>query len=244
MSKITSSILIIISIGLYYTFTSPQYDKVKELSLEAGEYRSVLDNISRVIETRDGLLGAYESIPEAELERLARVLPEDLDTVRFALDLDTLAGESGIAVKDIQVESNAPKDATLIVLPEYGNPYEKAPVSFSFISDYSNFRKFLVRLESNLRLMDIRSLSFRVGEGGLYEHKITVDTYWLKSPQDVSLDAGVGSDLLKISGELSEANLSQTLFADRSYVSLKDSAAVLPIESPGRANPFNDIGRD
>ena len=168
MSKLTGFIFIVISIGLYYTFTVSQRERVRQLSVEADEYGSVLDDISRIVETRDALLAVYETIPKAEIEKLSRVLPEDLDTVRFALDLDHLAAQSGIAVKDIQVETGAPKDSALIVLPRAELPYQRTSVSFSFVSDYQSFRRFLSGLERNLRIMDVRSLSFNSGTSHLY----------------------------------------------------------------------------
>lgn len=53
----------------------------------------------------------------------------------------------------------------------------------------------------------------------------------------------VGQDLLKLSDDLSKAELSQNLFTLPGYVFLTDFSAPLPQEPLGRVNPFDIIGR-
>jgi hypothetical protein len=173
-------ILLLLSIGLFYTFTSPQYKEVKALQASVGEYRNVIENVSRIAEARDALLLDYETIPLNQLEHLEKILPDNVDTVRLALDLDTIASRYAISIKDVQVDNKVDTNAALIFLPEHALPYEKVTVSFSFISNYQNFMRMLGDLEKSLRIMDVKTVSFKISESGLYEHRMTVETYWLK----------------------------------------------------------------
>ncbi len=180
MKNTTAIFLLILTLGLFYVLTRPTYWQVKELRAVAGEYQNVLENLSQIGETRDRLLLDYEEIPKAEVERLKKVLPDNIDTVRLALELDTIASRYGIAIKNIRVDTVATQNASTIILPEYAKPYEKATVVFTLVSNYANFRKFLEDLEKSLRIMDVRAIEFQVGEAGFYEHKLSVETYWLK----------------------------------------------------------------
>ena len=181
MKNGTALILIVLSIGLLYVFTLPQYSQVKVLMATQQEYKDLLDNISTIAETRDRLLVDYEKIPKVELDRLAKILPENVDTVHLAQEVDSIAARYGIAVKNIRIDKEAAQNAANVVLPDSGRSYEKAIVSFSFITNYQNFRRFLEDLERSLRVMDVRDLSFQAGgETGLYEHQISIETYWLK----------------------------------------------------------------
>ncbi|MDO8565363.1 MAG: hypothetical protein Q7R67_01965 [bacterium] len=181
MKNTTAIVLLVLSVALFYTFTSPQYDKVKELSATASEYRTVLANISKITETRDALLDSYDAIPRATIERLSKVLPGNVDTVQLAVDLDAIAARYGISVKNVRIDTVAlANNASLPVLPEYSKPYDKTTVSFSFVSNYANFRKFLADLERSLRLMNVKEVSFQSAESGLYEHEVSIETYWLK----------------------------------------------------------------
>lgn len=180
MKRPTALILIIIALALFFTFTSSEYDSLKEKRELAAEYRNVIDNVERITQKRDELLLEYNSIPKSEIDRLFKILPDNVDSVRLVLDLDTIASRYGISVDNVRVETKADDGRSLIVLPEYGVPYEKVTVSFSFVSNYQGFTQFLADLERSLRIMDIRSATFQVSDAGLYEHKLVIDTYWLK----------------------------------------------------------------
>ena len=176
----TTIILVLISIGLFYTFTNGQYKKVKELNILTNRYQDVLQSASDIIELRDRLLITYEALSEADIERINKILPDNNDTVRLAFDLDGMASRYGIAIKNIETTAGASGGRNTIVLPEYTDAYEKATVSFSFVSNYDNFMRLLADLEKNLRIMDISITSFQTNESSLYEYKVSLETYWLK----------------------------------------------------------------
>ncbi len=180
MNKSSALILVLIAIGIFYTFISPQYGDAQMLEAEAAKYRDLIANVSRITESRDNLSNSFESIPASEKMRLLKVLPDNVDAVGLARDLDTIASKYGIAIRTVTVEDEPSNNAGRIVIPNDALPYEKAYVSFSFVSDYANFMKFLADLEKSLRIMDVQEVSFQTAESGLYEHKITVETYWLK----------------------------------------------------------------
>lgn len=179
MKSNSAIILILLSIALFYLFTGNQYQEAKALYRLAGEYQNILKNISAISELRDRLLVTYEALPQVEIDRINKILPDNIDTVRLAFDLDQIASRYGIAISRIRVETNASINPQLISLPSSG-PYDKVLISFSFVSNYSNFMRFLLDLERNLRIMDIIQVSFQSNETGLYEYKVAAETYWLK----------------------------------------------------------------
>ncbi|MDO8590034.1 MAG: hypothetical protein Q7R69_02075 [bacterium] len=180
MKHNTAIVLLLLSVGIFYTFTNAQYQDVKKMYALSNEYQNVLQNVSAITELRDRLLVTYETFPKTEIERINKSLPDNIDTVRLALDLDGMAARYGISIKDIQAVTGTSEDATLIVLPGNENVYEKVTVSFGFIATYANFTRLLADIERSLRIMDIKSISFRVGESNLYDYKIVAETYWLK----------------------------------------------------------------
>ncbi|MEX2013639.1 MAG: hypothetical protein WD897_01870 [Parcubacteria group bacterium] len=180
MNNKTAIILLLLSVGLFYTFTNGQYQDVKKLSILSGEYRNVLQNISAIIELRDRLLVTYETFTGAEVERINEVLPDNIDTVRLALDLDGMASRHGISIESIQTAVGSGEGANLITPSASGRVYEKATVSLGFVSNYQNFMRLLADIERSLRIMNIKSISFQTSESGLYDYTISVETYWLK----------------------------------------------------------------
>ena len=180
MKTNSAIILLLLSVGLFYTFTNGQYQEVKRLRLLSSEYKNVLQNVSAIIELRDRLLVTYETFPKAEVERINKVLPDNIDIVKLALDLDGMASRYGISIKSVKAEVGTGANPSLIVLPENAKVYEKATVSFDFVSNYENFTRLLIDMERSLRILDIKSISFQTSESGLYDYKISVETYWLK----------------------------------------------------------------
>ncbi|MDO8729302.1 MAG: type 4a pilus biogenesis protein PilO [bacterium] len=180
MKNNTAIILLLLSVGLFYAFTNGQYQEVKKLYALTNEYKNVLKNVSDIVELRDRLRITYETFPKAELERINKVLPDHIDTVQLALDLDSMASRYGISIKSIKTEKGAATDADFVVLPENASVYEKATVSLSFISNYENFKRLLADIEKSLRIMNIKSVSFKTSETGLYDYEISAETYWLK----------------------------------------------------------------
>ena len=180
MKSNTAIVLLLLSVGLWYTFTSNQYQDVKKLNTLANEYQNVLENISAVIDFRERLLVTYETFPQAEIDRVNKVLPDNVDTVRLALDLDGMASRHGIAIKNIQATTGSNVDPNLIVLPENESVYGRATISFGFISNYQNFMSLLADIERNLRIMDVKNITFQSADSGLYDYQVAVETYWLK----------------------------------------------------------------
>ncbi len=180
MKNSTAVILILISVGLYYTFIGPEYQKIEEIRAKSDEYENILASVADLTSKRDDLLLKYQAMPQADIDKLSKVLPNNVDTVRLALDFDTIASKYGISIKNIKT-SDTKEDNTATIIQATGpKPYQTVNVSFGFISNYDNFRKFLHDIEQSLRIIDISSLSFNAGENGLNDYKITVETYWVK----------------------------------------------------------------
>jgi Tfp pilus assembly protein PilO len=181
MKNSTATILIVIAGGLFYTFISPQYDQVSALRDQASSYQNVLDNVTALSEKRDELLVKYQGIPKTEVSDLAKVLPDHTDVVRLAMDLDSIAGKYGIAIKQISTsDDNKTDNTSTIVQAAPASGYNTTTVSFSFITTYDNFRKYIHDVEQSLRISDVQSVSFGTSDTGLIEYRVAIKTYWLK----------------------------------------------------------------
>ena len=179
MKNQSAIILLLLSLGLFYTFTKVEYKKVQDLHVVASQYQDVLANVSDIVRLRDNLLIAYEEFPQEDIDRIDKVLPENVDTVKLALELDSIAGRHNIAITEVRMGGDV-NQSTEIILPENTLPYEKVEVSFKFVSNYTNLKSLLADMEKSLRLMEVKSLSFMVEDNGLYEHSVVIETYWLK----------------------------------------------------------------
>jgi Tfp pilus assembly protein PilO len=130
--------------------------------------------------TKDALTLKYQQIPKTQIEKLEKILPNNVDTVQLAMDIDSIAGKYGISIQSLLVTTKKADNATTIVQPGSANTYETVSVDVTLVSTYENFTKFIEDLESSQRITDVRGIKFISTDNGIYEYKITLDTYWLK----------------------------------------------------------------
>ena len=180
MKNSTAFILLLLSVGLFYAVFMPRYEKVQGLVSQQDQYKEVLANVSQLGQIRDDLEVKYQNTPAQEVARLEKILPSNVDTVNLAMNFDSIAARYGISIKSIRTVESKVDTGSGIIQTNGNKPYERVTVSFSFISTYENFRKFMTDIEKSLRIIDVKSVSFQTTESGIYEFQVSVQTYWLK----------------------------------------------------------------
>lgn len=170
-------ILIILAIALFFTFTNPQYKKVKEIKEVANQYNGILDSIDEIQSRRDALLEDYKKIDQKEIDKMFKALPESVDSVHLALDLDKIASQHNIALSSVGVSNGGDPNQVTLNTP---GPYEKVRITLSFVSNYDDLLKFLTDMEKSLRILDIKSITFNTTDNGLNKYEVVLETYWHK----------------------------------------------------------------
>lgn len=211
--KIISSILFLTaSVLIFFFLIDPLYGDVKELRSNVSTYNSALSNSTDLQKTRDELIESYKQISEKDREKLNHLLPSTINNIELILEIEKIANLHGMPVGDIKFDSTIgiktnsdgsssdTNAATRIAAendPASYLPYGVFPISFSIEGKYSVFLEFLKDLESNLRIVDIKSISFNVPDSGsgdqivdvknrkildpsIYRYTLKVETYWLK----------------------------------------------------------------
>jgi Tfp pilus assembly protein PilO len=211
--KIISSILFLTaSVLVFFFLIDPLYGDVKELRLNVSTYNSALSNSTDLQKTRDGLVESYKQISEKDREKLNHLLPSTINNIELILEIEKIANMHGMPVSDIKFDSTmgvntntedgSPSMGTTSRImaendPASYLPYGIFPISFSIEGKYSVFLDFLNDLEKNLRIVDVKSISFNVPESStgeqtvdvknrkiidpnIYRYLLKVETYWLK----------------------------------------------------------------
>ena len=156
---------------------------------------------------RDKLTAKYNTISQDNLNKIQKLLPDNIDNIRLILEIEKIASPYGITLKDIKYDASEKKSDTASkttpsaivgaspVSAQSGTKgYGIWDLEFSTTSTYDNFMSFTKDLESNLRIVDISSISFSsdsVSSVGLatsavsgkdvYKYDFKIKTYWLKN---------------------------------------------------------------
>jgi Tfp pilus assembly protein PilO len=185
MKLITPFIVIAICIGMYFFYISPTAMEVKALSLKKAEYNTVLEKSRELMIKRDEVLGNYNAISDTNIARLEKVIPETFDTVLFANDLNGMASQYGMTVKDLKVNEPKTEVRDTIINSSKNKTFKTTAVGFKVSGSYAQFTKFLESLESSLRIVDVVGLHIQSGANtkgseSPLDYTLEVNTYSLR----------------------------------------------------------------
>ncbi len=165
-------------------YISPAAVTVKALTLKKVEYQNALRGSTDLTKTRDDKLIGFNTIAQADIDKLNKIIPDSFNAVVFANTINTLASQYGLTVRDFKV--NQPKtEARDIIVVKKKDSYRTINVSFRINGQYDQFIKFLNNVESDLHLVDVSRLSVRPTGGqkiaeSSYEYLLEVQTYSLR----------------------------------------------------------------
>ena len=186
--NITAIILIILSAGIYFTFTSTRLEELKTIQAVNDKYEQAIKNSEELIKVRDDVNQKYSSISIEDRERLNKLIPNTVDNIRLIIDVkDNIAAKHGLTLKGIKTSSPEATQAINDAVIDRGGqtsgpPYGTVTLSFSVSTSYDKFLNFMRDLEASLRVMDISKLSITANSSdkGAYDFNVDIKTYWLK----------------------------------------------------------------
>ena len=192
--NVTATILLVLAIGVYFTFTQAKLAEVNAVRVVNQEYVSALDNADELVKVRDAVQNQYKNIAETDRTKLDKMLPNTVDNIRLTIDMDNLARTQGMAIKNLKaIASSATQkqgSAAPSAIPT-GNAsvqngtiptptLDTVTISFGVTATYQQFIDYLKALESNLRIMDLTHLSVTANANGTYDYGVELKTYWLR----------------------------------------------------------------
>jgi hypothetical protein len=151
----------------------------------------------------------YNAINTEDLSRLQKFLPDNVDNIRLVLEIEKIASPYGMSLKDVKYDATVvPEKKAAVPSTTKTTEGEAAPVlngaaaaekakeygewvlQFSTEGTYGNFINFTKDLESNLRIVDVSSITFS-SDGAVvlgkqkpsdtYKYEFKIKTYWLKN---------------------------------------------------------------
>ena len=174
------AIIFIAAAGLvFYIFTIPYLNDVKSIKVNVAAYNEALQNSKQIQARRDELLQTYNAIPADTMDRLKKLLPSSVSSIKFIVEVEDMVKRHGLILKSIDI-IEPKKDGKGVAVAEATTPYGVVPVTISITGSYSSFISFLDEMTKNLRLVDVTNLSFTSGDVDSYQFSIKASTYYQK----------------------------------------------------------------
>ena len=175
------AVFVVAALGLFFGYVDPTYQKVKDLQTEEKRFDEALDRSKELVEIKDRLLSRYNSFSGSDLERLQKLLPDNIDNVRLVLDLDGIARSHSMLIQNVSVSADVETEPSRNVIGPDPNPYRSVALSFFVAATYEDFLAFIKDLESSLRIVDTATVSFVPRDDStIYTYQVSLNTYWLK----------------------------------------------------------------
>lgn len=170
-------VILAVSALLFFTFTDPLYKNVKIIKNQVSQLNEALNDSKKIQEIRGALLDRFNALSSDDLQRIQKALPDHIDNVRLILEINRIASEQGLILKDVRVSEEEQKEG---VFGPDERKFGTTGLDINIIGSYSAFVNFVINLEKSLRILEITSLSFTSTSQGINTYSINLETYWLK----------------------------------------------------------------
>jgi Tfp pilus assembly protein PilO len=183
MKKYLPIILIIISVAIFFLFIDPQYEEIQKLRKQKSDNDNMLQLSRELQRKRDLLQSSYNNISIEDRRQLEKLLPDTVDNVRLILDINNIAEQYGISIQNIDVSKDngdSSRKTNVSTSVDRTTDIGTIRLGFTVTASYEIFMTFMKDLEETLRVVDIRSLNIRQGQGSFMSYEVVIDTYWLR----------------------------------------------------------------
>ncbi|HEY4509207.1 MAG TPA: type 4a pilus biogenesis protein PilO [Candidatus Paceibacterota bacterium] len=185
MKSIISAIILVVSIIIYFAYTSPAINDVQVLSSKKSEQSDILLKTRELALKRDAILSDYNNIPSSDIDKLNKIIPDSFNSVLFINDVNSMASYNGLAAKEFKIDDPKTEGREAIVTKTKVEAYKTTIVTLRLQGQYFRFIKFVSDLESSLRLVDVKSISIKSVEAqgsvsGSLEYLLEMNVYSLR----------------------------------------------------------------
>ena len=206
MGKIViPTLLIALALGAFFLYTQPIYGEAKEVKAEVAKLKDAQTKLDAALKKKDKLATTYNALDTTLIDRLEKLMPDNLDNIKLIIDVDRTAKQYGMilnAVKfdvDQQVKAaataktttNTSATATSDDAPvvrdnksalEAKKDYNSFSLTMTVTGTFANFTKLMSDMEKNLRIIDITTVTFDAQDTKeVYKFEVKAKIYWLKA---------------------------------------------------------------
>ncbi len=184
----TAIILIVLAIGIYFTFTQNIINQAQIEQAHNVQYTTAITNAENLISLRKQANDQFINIAPSDQARLSQMIPNGTNNIHLIVDLNNLAQKYNFSLSNIKADvvnatnNNNPSNQPVANQASAGTAsLAQVKVTFSANASYGDFLNFLLAVESNLRIMDISKIDVKANDTGIYGFQVELRTYWLQS---------------------------------------------------------------
>ncbi|MEA2112974.1 MAG: type 4a pilus biogenesis protein PilO [Patescibacteria group bacterium] len=171
---------IILAGGLFFSYIDPAYTETSVLKEEQTEYDNALTKSKELREIRQQLLVKYNTFTKVNVNRLEKLLPNNVDNVRLIMEINQIAVKNGCMIRSVEVDTEINEGDQVNDLGPNLDGYGSIGLTFTVEASYEDFVSFMDDLGNSLRIVDVIDYTLKTSLDNVYKHNMSIKTYWLK----------------------------------------------------------------
>jgi len=184
-SRILPTLALFVAIGIFFGYVRQTWiGEIAATKTAIASDDSALAAAGKYSAQQNELASARNAIDQVSINRLAVLLPDSVDNVGLILDLNALAARNGISISNIDVMSDTKNSENAMLSAaapsSWKNPVGSIDLSLSAAGSYASLQNFLKEVEKSQRLLDIRDITVKGSDTGVYNYHMTLRLYWLR----------------------------------------------------------------
>ena len=182
--NILAAVFVIASVGMYFGYINTAISDVKALRSQAEDQQIAFDRTRQIDQRKKDLITKKNNIDQADQDKLAKLIPDTVDTVRLTSDLNGIAAKNLIIIRNIDIKNISQNTDGKTIGPDDAR-FGALDIGFSVVAPYPNFINFLTDLERSLRIIDVVGITVTAPTAGdqqtnTYSYSVSARTYWMK----------------------------------------------------------------
>ncbi len=178
-------VIIILTVS-YFLFIKPKYNETMlAIQSNISQQQKLYNEQKKKLESLKTISGLYNKISPSDLKKFNNVLPNDYVKESLFGELEEIISQSGLVIDSISINKEGDdvkkdakqenKDSVASGVPDKVSEINME-IALSAVN-YSSFKNFLKVLENNLRLFDVKGLSFLPDSNSA---NLSLTTYYYK----------------------------------------------------------------
>lgn len=183
------ALIIVVSLAIFFGYIRGAYAKIEQGIKQKEELNDYLEQATRAQEKLNALSETVRGFPPDAEERLAVMIPETIDEVKFYMEFQELSKKSGVVFNEMN--SRMAKEG----IREDDKGFVPNEMNFTIDASYTTFRKFLRVIERSLALREMGALNFQTNKdladgtkgyrapdpaNDIYSYAVTITSYSMK----------------------------------------------------------------
>ncbi len=186
-SKRNISLIIVIlifgvALVVFFSLSWPNLTKVFDLNSQLNETKKEYTNQSQAVQLAKSVIEQYKNLNDVN-QAVSLIMPKTDELYNVIVQLNKISESSGLSIQDLSLKeensSATQKQQGLI------KPAKILTLNITLLGNYESFKTWLEAIETNMRLMDIKSISFsgttlseKTTTSNFFTFKVSLDIYY------------------------------------------------------------------